>query len=124
MKVLKQGNIVSIMGDRSYGAHTVKVDFLNCEANFPFSAFHIGAMSNTPICFFIYEKTKYKTYIQDVFNNQRRLTKVTAFLPYKIFSSLKLNDLIQLGQNNYKINSLKTNLTNGKTEFELLNTIL
>ena len=31
---------------------------------------------------------------------------------------------IQLGQNNYKINSLKTNLTNGKTEFELLNTVL
>tara|TARA_R110002126_G_C10366111_1_gene493007 strand:- start:26 stop:241 length:216 start_codon:yes stop_codon:yes gene_type:complete len=29
--------------------------------------------------------------------------------------------LIQLGQNNYKINSLTTNLTTGKTEFELLN---
>ena len=69
-------------------------------------------------------ETDYKTYIQDVFNSQRRLTKVTAFLPYKIFSSLKLNDRIQLGQNNYKINSLKTNLTNGKTEFELLNTVL
>jgi len=69
-------------------------------------------------------ETKYKSYIEDVFNNQRRLTKVTAFLPYKIFSSLKLNDRIQLGQNNYKINSLKTNLTNGKTEFELLNTVL
>jgi hypothetical protein len=69
-------------------------------------------------------QTKYKTYIEDVFNSQRRLTKVTAFLPYKIFSSLELNDTIQLGQNNYRINSLKTNLTNGKTEFELLNTIL
>ena len=69
-------------------------------------------------------ETKYKSYIEDVFNNQRRLTKVTAFLPYKIFSSLQLNDTIQLGQNNYRINSLKTNLTNGKTEFELLNTIL
>ena len=69
-------------------------------------------------------QTKYKTYIEDVFNRQRRLTKVTAFLPYKIFSSLELNDTIQLGQNNYRINSLKTNLTNGKTEFELLNTIL
>jgi len=69
-------------------------------------------------------ETKYKSYIEDVFNNQRRLTKVTAFLPYKIFSSLQLNDTIQLGQNNYRVNSLKTNLTNGKTEFELLNTIL
>jgi len=68
-------------------------------------------------------ESKYKTYIEDVFNLQRRLTKVTAFLPYKIFSSLQLNDKIQLGQNDYRINSLKTNLTNGKTEFELLNTI-
>ena len=68
-------------------------------------------------------QTKYKTYIEDVFNSQRRLTKVTAFLPYKIFSSLQLNNKIQLGQNDYRINSLRTNLTNGKTEFELLNTI-
>lgn len=68
-------------------------------------------------------KTNYEAYIQDVFNLQRRLTKVTAFLPYKIFSSLQLNNKIQLGQNDYRINSIKTNLTNGKTEFELLNTI-
>ena len=63
----------------------------------------------------------YINYIKDVFNPSRRLTKVTAYLPMKIFYSLKLNDLIQLGQNNYKINSLTTNLTTGKTEFELLN---
>ena len=68
-------------------------------------------------------ESKYKTYIEDVFNSKRRLTKVTAFLPYKIFSSLQLNNKIQLGQNDYRINSLRTNLTNGKTEFELLNTI-
>ena len=63
----------------------------------------------------------YKKYIEEVFNTSRRLTKITAYLPMKIFYSLKLNDLIQLGQNNYKINSLTTNLTTGKTEFELLN---
>ena len=69
-------------------------------------------------------KTNYETYIQDVFNLQRRLTKVTAFLPYKIFSSLQLNNKIQLGQNNYNINSLTTDLTTGKTKFELLNTVI
>ena len=66
-------------------------------------------------------ETQYKTYIQEVFNPSVRLTKVTAYLPYKIFSSLKLNDKIQLGQNDYKINSMTTELTTGKTEFELLN---
>ena len=69
-------------------------------------------------------ETKYKTYIQDVFNEKRRLIKVTAFLPMKVYYNLQLNDLIQLGQDSYKINSLTTDLTTGKTEFELLNTIL
>jgi hypothetical protein len=65
----------------------------------------------------------YNTYIKDTFNRQRRLTKVTAYLPYKIFANLQLNDRIELGQDEYIINSLKTNLTTGKTEFELLNTV-
>jgi hypothetical protein len=69
-------------------------------------------------------ETEYKEYIQDVFNFRRRLLKVTAYLPMKIYYNLQLNDLIQLGQNSYKINSLTTDLTTGKTEFELLNTIL
>ena len=78
-----------------------------------------------PACFTdtLFE-TKYKTYIQDVFNEKRRLIKVTAYLPMKVYYDLELNDLIELGQDSYKINSLKTDLTSGKTEFELLNTIL
>ena len=69
-------------------------------------------------------ETEYKTYIQDVFNLRRRLVKVTAYLPMKVYYNLQLNDLIELGQSRYKINSMKTDLTTGKTEFELLNTIL
>ena len=69
-------------------------------------------------------ETEYKEYIQDVFNFRRRLIKITAFLPMKVYYKLQLNDLIELGQDRYKINSMKTDLTTGKTEFELLNTIL
>ena len=69
-------------------------------------------------------ETEYKEYIQDVFNFRRRLIKITAFLPMKVYYNLQLNDLIELGQDRYKINSMKTDLTTGKTEFELLNTIL
>ena len=78
-----------------------------------------------PACFTdtLFE-TKYKTYIQDVFNEKRRLVKVTAYLPMKVYYNLQLNDLIELGQDRYKINSMQTDLTTGKTEFELLNTIL
>ena len=69
-------------------------------------------------------ETEYKEYIQDVFNFRRRLLKVTAYLPMKVYYNLQLNDLIEIGQDRYKINSLTTDLTTGKTEFELLNTIL
>lgn len=69
-------------------------------------------------------ETQYSNYINEVFNPARRLTKVTAYLPYKIFSSLQLYDRIEIGQKYYKINSMTTNLTTGKTEFELLNTDL
>jgi hypothetical protein len=69
-------------------------------------------------------QTDYKEYIQDVFNFRRRLVKITAYLPMKVYYNLQLNDLIEVGQDRYKINSMKTDLTTGKTEFELLNTIL
>lgn len=69
-------------------------------------------------------ETEYKEYIQDVFSLSRRLLKITAYLPMKVYYSLQLNDLIEVGQSRYKINSMKTDLTTGKTEFELLNTIL
>ena len=63
----------------------------------------------------------YSTYINNVFNVGRRLIKVNAVLPQKIFHNLQLNDLIQIRQQNYQINSITTNLTNGKSQLELLN---
>jgi hypothetical protein len=65
----------------------------------------------------------YKTYIQDVYNNKRRLTKVKAFLPLKMIYNLKLNDKISLNNNTYIINSVKTDLTTGKSDLELLNVV-
>jgi len=63
----------------------------------------------------------YKTYIDNVFDTNRRLIKVNAVLPQKIFYNLELNNLIQIRQQNYQINSITTNLTNGKSQLELLN---
>lgn len=65
----------------------------------------------------------YKTYITDVYNNKRRLTKVKAFLPLKMIYNLKLNDKISLNNNTYQINSIKTDLTTGKSDLELLNVV-
>tara|TARA_R110002167_G_scaffold62505_2_gene176584 strand:- start:1843 stop:3888 length:2046 start_codon:yes stop_codon:yes gene_type:complete len=65
----------------------------------------------------------YEEYISNVFNINRRLTKVTAYLPLKMIYNLKLNDKISLNNKTYKINSVKTNLTTGKSDFELLNVV-
>jgi hypothetical protein len=70
----------------------------------------------------LFEKN-YKTYIQSVFNNNKRLTKVEAYLPLKIFYNLKLNDKISLNNYTYKINSITTNLITGKSSLELLNEV-
>jgi hypothetical protein len=65
----------------------------------------------------------YKNYLTDVFNNSRRLTKIQAMLPLKIIYNLKLNDKISLNNNNYRINSITTNLTTGESSLELLNIV-
>ena len=66
----------------------------------------------------------YETYISDVFDNARRLTKITAYLPLKIIYNLELNDRVSIGNQKYLINSLNTNLINGKSSLELLNVVL
>ncbi len=65
----------------------------------------------------------YKNYLTDIYNNKRRLTKVKAYIPLKMIYNLKLNDKISLNNNNYRINSITTNLTTGESSIELLNIV-
>ena len=62
-------------------------------------------------------------YIIDVFNSTRRITKLTSYLPLKILYDFKLNDTFQINTQKYIINSITTNLQNGKSEMELLNKV-
>ena len=63
----------------------------------------------------------YSNYITDIFNNKNRLTKVTAYLPLKILLNFTLADRFDINGQRYKINSIKTNLQDGKSDIELLN---
>ena len=65
----------------------------------------------------------YRTYIEDIFNTKKRITKVTAYLPLNIFTKIRLNDQVIINQRKYTINTMTTNLLNGKTDFELLNIV-
>ena len=65
----------------------------------------------------------HSNYIIDVFNNRRRLTKVSAFFPLRILYNFKLNDTFIINSRNYIINSITTNLQTGKSDMELLNKV-
>jgi hypothetical protein len=65
----------------------------------------------------------YSEYISDVFNPQTRITKVTAYLPIKILTQYKPEDTFIIGDRAYKINSITSDLTTGKSEIELINIV-
>ena len=63
----------------------------------------------------------YKEYITNVFNPRSRLTKVKSVLPIGQIIKIKLSDIVVLGTRKYRINSMKSNLKDGRTDFELIN---
>lgn len=63
----------------------------------------------------------YKKYISEIFDAQKRLTRIKAFLPLKILLNYSLADKFSIKGQGYKINSIKTNLQSGLSEMELLN---
>ena len=65
----------------------------------------------------------YTTYITDVFKTKRRLIKLTAFLPLKILRTYTLADKFIINNQEYRINSITTNLETGKSDLELLNIV-
>jgi len=75
----------------------------------------------------IYEGTLfdeyYSDYIEGVFNAQTRITKVTAYLPIKILTQYKPEDTFIVGDKAYKINSVTSNLSDGRSEIELINIV-
>ena len=62
MQALEMGDIVSIMGDRTYGADSVEVNFLGDTARFPYSAFHIAASAGCPVVVMLSSKTGVNAY--------------------------------------------------------------
>jgi len=66
-------------------------------------------------------KRFYEDYIVEIFASNRRLTKVTAYLPVSTQINLQLWDRIRIGDRDFKINSMTTNLKDGRTELELIN---
>ena len=62
----------------------------------------------------------YSTYIENLFKENSRLVKYTAFLPLSIIVNYTLADILVVNGQQFRINSLNINLTNNKTQIELI----
>ena len=63
----------------------------------------------------------YKDYVTAIFELKRRTFMYTANLPIQIVTRLELNDVIAIGEIDYRINKYSYNLLNGLTKLELIN---
>jgi predicted LPLAT superfamily acyltransferase len=66
MKAIQHGDIVSIMGDRSYNFSSVDVTFLGDPARFSCGAFHIAALAQCPVVVLLAAKTSVHDYVVSV----------------------------------------------------------
>lgn len=65
----------------------------------------------------------WQDYISDLYSTKRRLGNYRAQLPIGKIIDINLNDRIQISDRAYIINSMRSNLTTGEVNYELLNYI-
>lgn len=66
MNVLKRGDMVSIMGDRTENFEGASVPFLGDQARLPYGPFQIAATARCPVLFLFSSKTGLKDYRIDL----------------------------------------------------------
>lgn len=65
-------------------------------------------------------KKFYSNYIISSLNPTKRIVKMTAYFPASLLVRYKMNDQFKILDDVYRINSIKTSITTGKTTLELL----
>ena len=63
----------------------------------------------------------YLDYVENGFNPNSRMLKVSAYLPLGLVTTYKMNDTFVINNKPYRINKIKTNLLTNKTDLELYN---
>ena len=66
-------------------------------------------------------KKFYKTYIDGIFNEKKRLFKLKAYLSTDILANYRLNDELVIQDRTFRINSISTNFKTEVSNLELLN---
>jgi len=68
MEALRKGHVVSMMGDRSYGARAGEGSVLGRKARFPYSAFSLAASAGCPVVVLQAAKVSTHRYVVDLSN--------------------------------------------------------
>ena len=63
----------------------------------------------------------YFGYLSNLFNTKNRLTKIKAYFPIGLITSLRLNDRLVIQDKRYIINSINSDITTGEVSLELIN---
>lgn len=63
----------------------------------------------------------YKEYIESIFNIKKRVFRYKGFLPLNLLTKIKLNDVLKIKYNYYRIDNFTTNLVSGESSFTLVN---
>lgn len=66
-------------------------------------------------------RTYYQNYIESVFDASKRISVFTAYLPPNFLIHYRLNDQLKIQDEVYRINTIRTNISTGKSKLELIN---
>lgn len=62
----------------------------------------------------------YQRYLVNLFSDQTRLITVKTKMPLRLVNYIDLNDALIIRDQKYRINEMRSNLSNGEVEFELI----
>jgi predicted LPLAT superfamily acyltransferase len=87
VNALRQGHVVSLMGDRRYGTRALEVSFLGDRAWFPYSAFSLAATAECPVIVLKAFKASAHRYVVDLTKvlyprREKRRDRVRQFQPW------------------------------------------
>jgi len=68
-------------------------------------------------------ETYYKTFLVDLFDEKKRITKLNAYLPLKVTQKLSLRDALKIFDKTYRINKIDTNFETNESVLELTNLV-
>lgn len=123
--MLKTGNTVTINTFGTISNFTIPSNSVDTSASTDDDTNHFSVEINeyTPADSFLGSLylNYYSSYIAEVFNIKRRLVKLKAYLPVSFLISYSLADTLIIGDQEYRINSINSNLNTGESSLELYN---